>query len=193
MAQLDLELARDARMPYRIVAGVHIVLRRRAGSERSQLECHSGQSIPAAERARLLSDARWFDSYPFETRLEWLKSTCVCVLRSSRLGAHLDPCIAQSGRHDVGLRAGKTEASVRRAKRTLASEGVGLGNLFLVGSFLPSDALGGTHDAKRQAPVHGHTGDVPSDEALSDRLTAYRAVAVVHFGGWSVGVGPQWL
>eukprot|EP00962_Isochrysis_galbana_P043446 scaffold16555_cov130-Isochrysis_galbana.AAC.4 len=27
----------------------------------------------------------------------------------------------------------------------------------------------GTHDAKRQAPVHGHTGDVPSDKALSDR------------------------
>eukprot|EP00962_Isochrysis_galbana_P033235 scaffold11084_cov118-Isochrysis_galbana.AAC.2 len=25
-----------------------------------------------------------------------------------------------------------------------------------------------THDAKRQAPVHGHTGDVPSDKALSD-------------------------
>jgi len=27
----------------------------------------------------------------------------------------------------------------------------------------------GTHDAKRQAPVHGHTGDLPSDKALSDR------------------------
>eukprot|EP00962_Isochrysis_galbana_P011153 scaffold3123_cov105-Isochrysis_galbana.AAC.2 len=26
----------------------------------------------------------------------------------------------------------------------------------------------GTHDAKRRAPVHGHTGDVPSDKALSD-------------------------
>eukprot|EP00962_Isochrysis_galbana_P038069 scaffold13448_cov109-Isochrysis_galbana.AAC.8 len=26
----------------------------------------------------------------------------------------------------------------------------------------------GTHDAKRQAPVHGHTGDLPSDKALSD-------------------------
>eukprot|EP00962_Isochrysis_galbana_P009648 scaffold2693_cov139-Isochrysis_galbana.AAC.1 len=26
----------------------------------------------------------------------------------------------------------------------------------------------GTHDAKRQAPVHGHTGDVPSHKALSD-------------------------
>eukprot|EP00962_Isochrysis_galbana_P029179 scaffold9310_cov129-Isochrysis_galbana.AAC.1 len=26
----------------------------------------------------------------------------------------------------------------------------------------------GTHDAKRQAPVHGHTGDVPPDKALSD-------------------------
>eukprot|EP00962_Isochrysis_galbana_P059912 scaffold33776_cov118-Isochrysis_galbana.AAC.1 len=26
----------------------------------------------------------------------------------------------------------------------------------------------GTHDAKRQAPVRGHTGDVPSDKALSD-------------------------
>eukprot|EP00962_Isochrysis_galbana_P015050 scaffold4311_cov124-Isochrysis_galbana.AAC.1 len=26
----------------------------------------------------------------------------------------------------------------------------------------------GTHDAKRRAPVHGHTGDVPPDKALSD-------------------------
>eukprot|EP00962_Isochrysis_galbana_P029828 scaffold9606_cov96-Isochrysis_galbana.AAC.2 len=26
----------------------------------------------------------------------------------------------------------------------------------------------GTHDAKRQAPVRGHTGDPPSDKALSD-------------------------
>eukprot|EP00962_Isochrysis_galbana_P052483 scaffold23877_cov145-Isochrysis_galbana.AAC.4 len=26
----------------------------------------------------------------------------------------------------------------------------------------------GTHDAKRRAPVHGHTGDLPSDKALSD-------------------------
>eukprot|EP00962_Isochrysis_galbana_P040123 scaffold14515_cov117-Isochrysis_galbana.AAC.1 len=26
----------------------------------------------------------------------------------------------------------------------------------------------GTTDAKRRAPVHGHTGDVPSDKALSD-------------------------
>lgn len=90
------------------------------------------QYLLLTERTRLLSDARWLASYPLETRLERLKSTCVCVLRFSRLGAHLDPCIAQSGRHDVGLRAGKTAASVRRAKRTLASEGVGLGNLFSV-------------------------------------------------------------
>eukprot|EP00962_Isochrysis_galbana_P028498 scaffold9009_cov130-Isochrysis_galbana.AAC.8 len=27
----------------------------------------------------------------------------------------------------------------------------------------------GTHDAKRRAPVHGHTGDVPSDKALTLR------------------------
>eukprot|EP00962_Isochrysis_galbana_P003685 scaffold1044_cov120-Isochrysis_galbana.AAC.26 len=26
----------------------------------------------------------------------------------------------------------------------------------------------GTHDAKRRAPVHGHTGDLPPDKALSD-------------------------
>eukprot|EP00962_Isochrysis_galbana_P038805 scaffold13829_cov128-Isochrysis_galbana.AAC.3 len=26
----------------------------------------------------------------------------------------------------------------------------------------------GTHDAKRRAPVHGHTGDVPHDKALSN-------------------------
>eukprot|EP00962_Isochrysis_galbana_P015820 scaffold4527_cov133-Isochrysis_galbana.AAC.6 len=26
----------------------------------------------------------------------------------------------------------------------------------------------GTHDAKRRAPVHGHTGDLPSHKALSD-------------------------
>jgi len=26
----------------------------------------------------------------------------------------------------------------------------------------------GTHDAKHQAPVHGHTGGVPSHKALSD-------------------------
>eukprot|EP00962_Isochrysis_galbana_P016392 scaffold4687_cov117-Isochrysis_galbana.AAC.12 len=29
----------------------------------------------------------------------------------------------------------------------------------------------GTHDAKRRAPVHGHTGDVPPDKALSDGAT----------------------
>eukprot|EP00962_Isochrysis_galbana_P016672 scaffold4778_cov142-Isochrysis_galbana.AAC.1 len=29
----------------------------------------------------------------------------------------------------------------------------------------------GTHDAKRRAPVHGHTGDVPSDKALSDKCS----------------------
>eukprot|EP00962_Isochrysis_galbana_P027542 scaffold8644_cov115-Isochrysis_galbana.AAC.1 len=33
----------------------------------------------------------------------------------------------------------------------------------------------GTHDAKQRAPVHGHTGDVPSDKALSDRALANRA------------------
>eukprot|EP00962_Isochrysis_galbana_P019102 scaffold5558_cov131-Isochrysis_galbana.AAC.7 len=32
----------------------------------------------------------------------------------------------------------------------------------------------GTHDAKRRAPVHGHTGDVPSDKALSDRFFLHR-------------------
>eukprot|EP00962_Isochrysis_galbana_P031813 scaffold10391_cov94-Isochrysis_galbana.AAC.4 len=34
----------------------------------------------------------------------------------------------------------------------------------------------GTHDAKRRAPVHGHTGDLPHDKALSDSPTtlAYR-------------------
>eukprot|EP00962_Isochrysis_galbana_P014989 scaffold4296_cov136-Isochrysis_galbana.AAC.5 len=26
----------------------------------------------------------------------------------------------------------------------------------------------GTHDAKQRAPVHGHTGDLPPDKALSD-------------------------
>eukprot|EP00962_Isochrysis_galbana_P023705 scaffold7177_cov114-Isochrysis_galbana.AAC.4 len=29
----------------------------------------------------------------------------------------------------------------------------------------------GTHDAKRRAPVHGHTGAVPPDKALSDTLS----------------------
>eukprot|EP00962_Isochrysis_galbana_P042642 scaffold16010_cov110-Isochrysis_galbana.AAC.1 len=33
----------------------------------------------------------------------------------------------------------------------------------------------GTTDAKHRAPVHGHTGDVPSDKALSDRGAAARA------------------
>eukprot|EP00962_Isochrysis_galbana_P022322 scaffold6667_cov111-Isochrysis_galbana.AAC.1 len=32
----------------------------------------------------------------------------------------------------------------------------------------------GTHDAKRQAPVHGHTGGLPSDKALSDTSYAVR-------------------
>eukprot|EP00962_Isochrysis_galbana_P021390 scaffold6310_cov135-Isochrysis_galbana.AAC.3 len=30
----------------------------------------------------------------------------------------------------------------------------------------------GTHDAKRRAPVHGHTGGVPHDKALSDKRPA---------------------
>eukprot|EP00962_Isochrysis_galbana_P017697 scaffold5087_cov125-Isochrysis_galbana.AAC.4 len=30
----------------------------------------------------------------------------------------------------------------------------------------------GTHDAKHRAPVHGHTGGVPSDKALSDTAPA---------------------
>eukprot|EP00962_Isochrysis_galbana_P048346 scaffold20106_cov111-Isochrysis_galbana.AAC.6 len=28
----------------------------------------------------------------------------------------------------------------------------------------------GTHDAKQRAPVHGHTGAVPHDKALSDTM-----------------------
>eukprot|EP00962_Isochrysis_galbana_P000192 scaffold49_cov115-Isochrysis_galbana.AAC.7 len=37
----------------------------------------------------------------------------------------------------------------------------------------------GTTDAKHRAPVHGHTGDVPSDKALSDscRGLVYLSVA----------------
>eukprot|EP00962_Isochrysis_galbana_P026584 scaffold8259_cov146-Isochrysis_galbana.AAC.1 len=44
----------------------------------------------------------------------------------------------------------------------------------------------GTHDAKRRAPVHGHTGDVPHDKALSDRLGL-----VLYIGpGWGYGGWP---
>eukprot|EP00962_Isochrysis_galbana_P029451 scaffold9414_cov156-Isochrysis_galbana.AAC.4 len=51
----------------------------------------------------------------------------------------------------------------------------------------------GTHDAKRRAPVHGHTGDVPHDKALSDNLRSEQATCKIAEGSAGVGVGDELL
>eukprot|EP00962_Isochrysis_galbana_P053515 scaffold24964_cov101-Isochrysis_galbana.AAC.1 len=46
----------------------------------------------------------------------------------------------------------------------------------------------GTTDAKHRAPVHGHTGGVPSDKALSDTRSMAPAAAT-----WSLILTPTGL
>eukprot|EP00962_Isochrysis_galbana_P043400 scaffold16508_cov108-Isochrysis_galbana.AAC.3 len=41
----------------------------------------------------------------------------------------------------------------------------------------------GTTDAKHRAPLHGHTGGVPSDKALSDMLTSHKIPHAPERGG----------
>eukprot|EP00962_Isochrysis_galbana_P003840 scaffold1074_cov83-Isochrysis_galbana.AAC.1 len=55
------------------------------------------------------------------------------------------------------------------------------------------DAPDDPTDAKHHAPLHGHTGGVPSDKALSDMVLAVGIAWVLGVGCWyCVGVGC-WL